>query len=322
MIESGKDDAMRTPAPRLLVGAPASGGGKTTFTCGLMHALKRRGLEVAACKCGPDYIDPMFHEQVIGAYSRNLDLFFSGERQVRQLVADSASRCDVTVIEGVMGYYDGIAVSDEASAWDVARATESPAVLVIDGRGRARSIAAEVKGFATFREDSRVRGVVLNRVSAGLYPRLKAIVEQETGVPVFGYVPVLDDCSLESRHLGLVTAAEVTDLRAKLDRLADVMQETVDIDGLLELAATAPALVIVGVMMMGPVVKIDWEDYSESIPAFITILLMPVAYSISDGILLGVIAYVLLNAVSGKFKKISVTMWILAVLFVLKYIFI
>ena len=227
---------------RLVIGAPASGGGKTTFTCGLMHVLVRRGLRVAACKCGPDYIDPMFHEQVIGAYSRNLDLFFSGERQVRQLVADSASRCDVTVIEGVMGYYDGIAVSDEASAWDVARATESPAVLVIDGRGRARSIAAEVKGFATFRENSHVRGVVLNRVSAGLYPRLKAIVEQETGVPVFGYVPVLDDCSLESRHLGLVTAAEVTDLRAKLDRLADVMQETVDIDGLLALAGSAPAL--------------------------------------------------------------------------------
>ena len=233
---------MSASPARLVIGAPASGGGKTTFTCGLMHVLVRRGLRVAACKCGPDYIDPMFHEQVIGAYSRNLDLFFSGERQVRQLVADSASRCDVTVIEGVMGYYDGIAVSDEASAWDVARATESPAVLVIDGRGRARSIAAEVKGFATFRDDSRVRGVVLNRVSAGLYPRLKDIVEQETDVPVFGYVPVLDDCSLESRHLGLVTAAEVTDLRAKLDRLADVMQETVDVDGLLELAQGAPAL--------------------------------------------------------------------------------
>ena len=229
-------------APRILIGAPASGGGKTTFTCGLLQALVHRGLQPAACKCGPDYIDPMFHSEVIGAYSRNLDLFFSEEEQVRQLVADSAAHSGVVVIEGVMGYYDGIAVSDQASAWDVARATESPAVLVIDGRGRARSIAAEVVGFAHFRADSRVAGVVLNRVSDMLYSRLKELVENETGVRVYGYLPKLDDCSFESRHLGLVTASEVADLRAKLDKLAAVMEKTVDIDGLLELADSAPDL--------------------------------------------------------------------------------
>ena len=229
-------------APRILIGAPASGGGKTTFTCGLLQALVHRDLQPAACKCGPDYIDPMFHSEVIGAYSRNLDLFFSEEEQVRQLVADSAAHSGVVVIEGVMGYYDGIAVSDQASAWDVARATETPAVLVIDGRGRARSIAAEVAGFARFRADSRVAGVVLNRVSDMLYPRLKELVENETGVRVYGYLPKLDDCSLESRHLGLVTASEVADLRAKLDKLAAVMEGTVDIDGLLELADSAPDL--------------------------------------------------------------------------------
>ncbi|MBQ3329159.1 MAG: cobyrinate a,c-diamide synthase [Eggerthellaceae bacterium] len=233
---------MAISAPRILIGAPASGGGKTTFTCGLLHALVRRGKATAACKCGPDYIDPMFHSEVIGAQSRNLDLFFSGEEQVRRLVADSAAVNDVIVIEGVMGYYDGLAVSDEASAWHVACATDTPAVLVIDGRGRARSIAAEVAGFARFREGSRVAGVVLNRVSPMLYPRLKELVEAETGVRVYGHLPVLEDCSLESRHLGLVTASEVADLREKLDKLASVMEETVDIDGLLELAAMAPDL--------------------------------------------------------------------------------
>ncbi len=231
-----------TKAPRILIAAPASGGGKTTFTCGLLQALVNRGLKPAACKCGPDYIDPMFHSEVIGAYSRNLDLFFSEETQVRQLVADSARHSDIVVIEGVMGYYDGIAVSDEASAWDVARATETPAVLVIDGRGRARSIAAEVAGFARFREDSRVAGVVLNRVSPMLYPRLKDLIEEETGVRVYGYLPRLDDCSLESRHLGLVTASEVADLREKLNTLAAVLEESVDIDGLLDLANTASEL--------------------------------------------------------------------------------
>ena len=124
-------------APRILVGAPASGGGKTTFACGLARALVRRGLRVAACKCGPDYIDPMFHEHVVGAPSRNLDLFFASESFVRGLVAEGARGRDVTVIEGAMGYYDGIGVSDEASAWHVARATQTPAVLVVDGRGRA-----------------------------------------------------------------------------------------------------------------------------------------------------------------------------------------
>lgn len=232
----------KSSTPRLIVGAPASGGGKTTFTCGLLHALMRRGLVASACKCGPDYIDPMFHDQVIGAKSRNLDLFFSTEEHVRQLLADSARTSDITIIEGVMGYYDGISVSDEASAWHVARCTETPAVLVIDGRGRARSIAAEVAGFARFRDNSRVRGVVLNRVSAMLYPRLKELIEQETGVRVYGHLPVLNDCSLESRHLGLVTAQEVEGLREKLDRLADVMEQTVDLDGLIALASEAPAL--------------------------------------------------------------------------------
>ncbi len=233
---------MKVSAPRLLIGAPASGGGKTTFTCGLLHALIRRGLSAAACKCGPDYIDPMFHSEVIGAQSRNLDLFFSKPDQVLALVADGARTNDITVIEGVMGYYDGIAVSDVASAWDVARVTKSPAVLVVDGRGRARSIAAEVQGFANFREDSRIAGVVLNRVSPMAFSRIKQLVEEETGVHVYGCLPVLNDCSLESRHLGLVTAAEVHDLRVKLDKLADAIEENVDLDGLIELARSAGAI--------------------------------------------------------------------------------
>lgn len=233
---------MKTKAPRLLICAPASGGGKTTFTCGLLQAFANRGLRLQACKCGPDYIDPMFHREVIGADSRNLDLFFMSENQVRELVAGGAREADMTVIEGVMGYYDGIAVSDEASAWDVARATETPAVLVVDGKGRARSIAAEVLGFLRFRNPSGIAGVVINRCAPMLYPRLKELIEQECGIRAYGYVPVLQDCSLESRHLGLVTASEVADLQVKLNKIATTFEETIDIDGLLELAGTAPEL--------------------------------------------------------------------------------
>ena len=234
---------MQVEAPRLLIAAPASGGGKTTFTCGLLQAFANRGFALQACKCGPDYIDPMFHREVIGADSRNLDLFFMSEEQVRQLVAEGARNADMTIIEGVMGYYDGIAVSDVASAWDVARTLEAPTVLVVDGRGRARSIAAEVLGFLRFRDPSRIAGVVVNRCSAALYPRLKELIEQECGVRAYGFVPVLDeDCSLESRHLGLVTASEVADLQVKLNKIARVLEESIDIDGLLELANESPLL--------------------------------------------------------------------------------
>ena len=229
-------------APRVLIAAPASATGKTTVACGLMRALVRRGLKVQACKSGPDYIDPMFHAEVVGATSRNLDLFFADAPLVRALLAKGARQADVTVIEGAMGYYDGIAGSAQASAWELAAKTDTPCVLVIDGRGRALSAAAEVTGFVRFRDPSKICGVIVNRVSAGYFPRLKKIIEDETGVPVLGYLPVLADCGLESRHLGLVTASEVEGLRDTLDRIAAVLEDTVDLDALLELAATAPQL--------------------------------------------------------------------------------
>lgn len=228
--------------PRLLFCAPASGGGKTTVTCAVLRALLRRGLRPMACKSGPDYIDPMFHSRVLGAQSCNLDLFFFPPRTARALLARNCREADVTVLEGAMGYYDGIGMGSDASAYDLARTTDTPAVLVVDGRGRALSAAAEVRGFLGFRRPSRIAGVLLNRVTPMLYPRLAETVTGETGLPVFGYLPAMPDCAIESRHLGLVTAAEITGLQEKLDRMADQAEKTVDLDGLLALARTAPAL--------------------------------------------------------------------------------
>ena len=228
--------------PRLMFCAPASGSGKTTVTCAVLRALLRRGLRPMACKSGPDYIDPMFHSRVLGAQSCNLDLFFFSRSAARALLARNAEHADVTVLEGAMGYYDGIAMSSNASAWDLACTTDTPAVLVVDGRGRALSAAAEVQGFRSFRQPSRIAGVVLNRVSPMLYPRLAETITRETGLPVFGYLPVMEDCVIESRHLGLVTAAEIGDLQEKLDRMARQAEQTMDLDGLLALARSAPAL--------------------------------------------------------------------------------
>lgn len=234
---------MRAVAPRLMVAGTSSGSGKTTVACGLICALMRRGLRVQACKCGPDYIDPMFHERVVGAPSRNLDLFLADENLVHEQVAVGAQTSDVTVIEGVMGYYDGIAQSADASSFDVARATNTPVLLVVDGRGRALSVAAEILGFLQFRTPSCIEGVLLNGVSAGYYPALKATVEHETGISVLGYLPHVKDAHFESRHLGLVSAKEIADLQHRVHLIGDTLEQCVDIDALLQIARSAPYLV-------------------------------------------------------------------------------
>lgn len=234
---------MRADAPRLMVAAPASGSGKTTFVCALLRAFIRRGRRCASFKCGPDYIDPMFHRESVGTCrSANLDLFFSGGEGVRRLLAQGSRGMDLSVLEGVMGYYDGMATGTDASSWETARATETPAVLLVNGRGQAASLAALVSGFLRFRPDSGIRAVVLNNVSAGMAPFLRELLERECGIPVAGFLPPMGDCSLESRHLGLVTAAETADLAAKLDALAEQAEKTVDLDFLERLAGEAPPL--------------------------------------------------------------------------------
>ena len=228
--------------PRILLGAPSSGCGKTTVCCAILQALVNRGLKPMACKSGPDYIDPMFHSTVIGAKSSNLDLFLFSPETARGLLKENARGCDFTVIEGAMGYYDGIGFSSEASAWDLARTTHTPAVLVLDGRGRAVSAAAEAAGFLNFKPDSRIAGVIFNQISPMLYPQMAQAVKEATGLPSFGYLPKLPDCVIESRHLGLKTAGEIADIREKLQRLAAAAEKSIDLDGLLTLGASAPEL--------------------------------------------------------------------------------
>lgn len=225
----------RKNLPRLLIGATGSGCGKTTFTCGLLQALCNRKKKPAAFKCGPDYIDPMFHTEVLGVPSRNLDLFFSDLNTINRLLAKPAG--DLAIIEGVMGYYDGLAGSStDASAYDLAAKTGTPAVLLVDARGKSVSVAAEIKGFLDFKPDNQIKGVLLNRVSDMLYPRLKKLIEDSLDIKVYGYIPQMKDCSLESRHLGLVTAKEIKNLRELVGRIAAQIEDTVEIDGLLQLA--------------------------------------------------------------------------------------
>lgn len=233
------DTAPALPS-RLLVSAPASGSGKTVFTCALIRTLQRRSLSVTAFKCGPDYIDQLFHSRTSRAAAGNLDGFYSSDAQMRALLARGARDADVAVLEGAMGFYDGMAPgSDRASAYHVARATETPVVLVVPARGASLTLAATVQGICRFREDSGVAAVVLACVGEGAYRYAATAIERECGVPVVGYVPQDDAFALESRHLGLVGADEVEGLQRRLDAMADILQRTVDVDALLDIARRA-----------------------------------------------------------------------------------
>ena len=226
--------------PRILLAAGASGSGKTLITCGLLQALVNRNLTVASFKCGPDYIDPMFHSRVIGAKSANLDTFFTSPEVTRYLLSENAANCEIAVMEGVMGYYDGVAgTTTQASAYDLASVTDTPVILIVNSKGMSVSLAAYIKGFAEYRKDSHIKGVILNQMSPMLYPRMKELLEKETGLSVLGYVPKVEDCVIESRHLGLVLPDEIPQLRERLQKLAKILEDTLEIDEILKLAADA-----------------------------------------------------------------------------------
>lgn len=228
--------------PRFLLAAPGSGSGKTTVACAILSALKNRGLNGVSFKCGPDYIDPMFHREALGIPSRNLDLFFAEEKTVRYLLQKNSQGKDFAFIEGVMGYYDGIASTSIASSWNLAKATKTPAILVVNCRGMSVSVVAQIMGYLSYEKDNMIRGVILNQISKSLYPEIKALIEKKTSVCVCGYMPKMSDCSLESRHLGLVTAAEISDLKQRLQRLGEQAEQTIDFELLLKIASEAPSL--------------------------------------------------------------------------------
>ena len=229
--------------PRIMLAAPKSGSGKTLLTCGLLEVLRRRGLNPIACKCGPDYIDPMFHRYVLGIPGRNLDSFFLPAEGVREVLVDAVreEQAGIAVLEGVMGYYDGLGGTEtSASSWEIAEITDTPAILVLDCKGASLSAAAIASGFLHFREKSHIAGVILNRVSSMYYERLAAAVEEASGLPVLGYLPESEEYHMESRHLGLFLPGEIDRLRERIGRLADQMEKSIAVDRVLEVAGMLP----------------------------------------------------------------------------------
>ena len=228
---------------RFLLAAPRSGSGKTTMACALLASLQRQGRTPCAFKCGPDYIDPMFHRAVLGVESHNLDLFFSSPETVRTLYAQGAAGHGAAVCEGAMGFYDGLGgVTPTASAWHLADTLGLPVLLVLRPKGASLTLAALVQGLLNFRKPSHIAGILLNDCKPALYNMLAPMLEAETGLPVLGYLPSLPEAAIASRHLGLYTAAEVDDLQQKLSLLADAAADTFDWPRLLALCeGPAPA---------------------------------------------------------------------------------
>ena len=261
----------------VMIAAMGSGSGKTIVTAGLLMALKKRNIAVRSFKCGPDYIDPMFHTRVLGVPCRNLDLFLLGERGVlRELSGiegsdipqetsggfddfafgvkgrnqesavkepDSSSGIGkaeqpLAVIEGAMGFYDGIGGTTKASAYDIAQLLGTPVILVVKPRGQSATLAAQICGLMNFRPENHIAGVILNECSAALFDHLRPIIERECGIPVFGYLPKMEEAKVESRHLGRLIADEIPEFRDRFEAIAARMEETVEIDRILACAAS------------------------------------------------------------------------------------
>jgi cobyrinic acid a,c-diamide synthase len=215
----------------IIISSNCSGGGKTTFTLGLMKALKNRKLDVQGYKVGPDYIDPAFHKEVTKKASRNLDTFLMGEEgTVKSYLKGSGN---VGIIEGVMGLYDGIGASEKASTYEVSKLLGNmPIILILSPRGQSASLCAEINGFKNYR-NANIVGVVLNSISEKYYNLLKYAIEENCETKVFGYIPKEQKISLSSRHLGLVQSMEILNLEEKLDICGKLIEEYVNLDGII-----------------------------------------------------------------------------------------
>lgn len=263
---------------KLLIAAPQSNTGKTAVTCGILELANRKGLNPCAFKCGPDYIDPMFHKAVLEIESHNLDIFLSGKRGVEHQVIKHSSGHGAAICEGVMGYYDGVGMTSEASSWQVASCGGFKTLLVIRPKGAALSLAAMIKGMTSFRKDALIEGIFLNDCSEMLFKSLAPMLEEETGLPVIGYLPHMEEASFESRHLGLYTAGEIENLRWRIEKIADEMEKTVDFSRLAEIYKSDNEDVVACHTIYDhedrPVIAIAKDDafnfiYGETVEAFI-----------------------------------------------------
>lgn len=223
---------------RIMIAGAYSGVGKTTICAGIMAALTKRKINVAPFKTGPDYIDTAFHKFVTGNPSYNLDSWLLDEQTIRYLFNKNSNNKEIAIIEGVMGLYDGLGIEkDQGSSAYLSKILKSPVILVIDGRGISTSAAAQVMGYKNFDEDVNIQGVIVNNISGKKhYELIKDAIYKYTGIRCVGYLPQNKNISFESRHLGLVQAEEINDLKSKINQLSKMIEDNIDLDAILKIS--------------------------------------------------------------------------------------
>src|SRR3989338_3109908 len=229
--------------PRIIFAGTNSGVGKTTLTMGLILALKRRGLNVQPFKAGPDYIDPSYHTHVSGRICRNLDPWMLSKNILLELFERQARSSDLSIIEGVMGLYDGLLGKEEGSSAHLSKILKSPVILIVDARSLSRSAAAIVLGYKEFDKGVDLRGIILNNIASGSHYRsIKYAIEKNVRLPVFGFLPKDKELILPERHLGLIPAQEKKPLDALLKRVAKLIESNIDINAIIAVAKSSKPL--------------------------------------------------------------------------------
>jgi len=221
--------------PRIVLAGATSGVGKTSITCAIIYALQKRGFSVQSFKVGPDYIDPSYLSTISKNETYNLDVWLMGKKQVLDSFV-SHSNSDISIIEGVMGYYDGFeGNSNHASTHHVASITKSPVILVLDASKTARSIGATALGFQKFHKNSRIVGIILNKIGSKKHEVLCRDALEKTKLPIIGVIPKNPVLNLESRHLGLISTYDNKILKNKLGRVSKIISESLDIDEIIKI---------------------------------------------------------------------------------------
>lgn len=223
---------------KILIAGTNSGVGKTTISLGIMQALTKRNMKVQPYKVGPDYIDPSYHTFITGRYSRNLDSYMLDDEKIKYIFNKSSNDADISVIEGVMGLYDGLGIDlDNCTSSNTSKILKAPVILVINGRAMSASSAAMVLGYKELDREVNIKGVIVNNVRTKThYELIKTSIEKYCDIEVLGYFPPNDEFKLESRHLGLVPSVELNSLKSKFNNLADEIEKYIDIDRILEIA--------------------------------------------------------------------------------------
>lgn len=230
---------MEKQLPRILLAAPKSGSGKTMITCGLLNLLKRQFNKVISYKCGPDYIDPMFHRKVLGIDGGNLDSYFMDENGIRNILGNTDA--EIVVIEGVMGIYDGLELnSRKASAYDIASITNTPIILIVDGKGAGRTIISSIKGILIDDDNRLIKGIIINNISKSYFEKLKPVIEGELenagfDVKLVGNLPNIKNVHIDSRHLGLMLPDEIENLNETIDTISNAINENCKLEMILEI---------------------------------------------------------------------------------------